>query len=64
MALLTPHMPAQAALFLGDHIPYPLPWAPAPFSSFITQKGLEQQWSTVSGETQRTDGSRRTSGSD
>jgi len=47
VSLLTPHVPAQAALFLGQSIPYPLPWVPAPFDGYITQKGLEQQWGTV-----------------
>lgn len=44
---LCPHMPAQAAFFLGPAIPLPLPWVPAPFHAFMTQKGLEDSWPTV-----------------
>ena len=56
---LCPHMPAQAAFFLGPTIPLPLPWVPAPFHAFMTQKGLEESWSAVSGPAAHRIGGRR-----
>lgn len=48
ICLLLPHMPGQAALFIGASIPLPLPWNEAPFRAYMTQPGLEQAWPTVS----------------
>lgn len=42
-----PHVPAQALFFLGSMIPYPLPWVPAPFDSFMTQTGLQSSWGSI-----------------
>jgi len=47
LGVLFPHLICQAFFFVGEHVPLPLPWVPAPFKSFITQKGLEAQWSTL-----------------
>src|SRR4051812_22551053 len=44
---LFPHVPAQAYFFVGDAVPYPLPWRDAPFRTIITQEGLEESWPWV-----------------
>jgi hypothetical protein len=37
----------QSYLFVGDSIPWALPWVAPPFSSFVTQKGLEESWPRI-----------------
>lgn len=45
---------AQSYLFVGKSVPLALPWKPAPFREFMTQRGLEENWPMVRTETKMT----------
>jgi hypothetical protein len=47
LLLLCPHLAAQPLFFLGDAIPWPVPWAGAPFDRYVTQKGLDSAWPSI-----------------